>query len=253
MLTLAQDILVLIATVTLAMLLTALLNRLWPPSRRYHPNDLVGWQLSVLGNTYAVILGFMLYTVWTSYCAADLNADLEANALRNLYRLADGLPEPQHQQLSAEVRSYADAVINQDWPDMARGHIPEQSHRWNEKMWQTLMSVKAGSTTEMTAEDHALTQLAALTGYRRTRLLESTSKLPAIFWCVLLVGGALTMSSVSMFGSQNLKLHAFQVFSVSLFVTLVMLAIGDVNRPFSGWVHISNYAFQRAQENMRAP
>ena len=34
------------------------------PKRRTY-NDIIGWQVSVLGTTYAVILGFMLYTVWS--------------------------------------------------------------------------------------------------------------------------------------------------------------------------------------------
>ena len=86
--------------------------------------------------------------------------------------------------------------------------------------------------------------------HRRTRLLQSTYSLPAIFWCVLLVGGALTVISVSMFGSANRRVHTLQVVSLTLLVTLVMLAIADVDRPFQGWVHISNYAFQRAQQTM---
>jgi hypothetical protein len=87
--------------------------------------------------------------------------------------------------------------------------------------------------------------------HRRTRLLQSTYRLPAIFWCVLLVGGVLTVISVSMFGSANRRVHTLQVMSLTLLVTLVMLAIADVDRPFQGWVCISNYAFQRAQQTMR--
>ena len=53
-----------------------------------------------------------------------------------------------------------------------------------------------------------------------------------------------------MFGSANVALHAIQVTFFSLLVALVLLAIADINRPFQGSVHVNNYAFQRAQENM---
>jgi hypothetical protein len=33
-------------------------------------------------------------------------------------------------------------------------------------------------------------------------------------------------------------------------ISLVMLAIADVDRPYQGWVHISSYAFERAQQTM---
>jgi hypothetical protein len=114
-----------------------------------------------------------------------------------------------------------------------------------------LMSVKLATPSEIVAEDHAITELSSLTEHRRTRLLQSMYRLPAIFWAVLLIGGFLTIASASMFGSANTRLHALQVFSFTLLITLVLLAIGDVNQPFRGWVHISNYAFIRAQENMK--
>jgi len=250
MLSLMQNILILIAAMTASLLFTLALNRIWPVHTRHSQNDLIGWQLSVLGTTYAVILGFMLYTSWTNFGAAELNADLEASALRNVFRLAEGLPAVQRSQIETLARSYADAVINRDWPALARGRLPEESHEINQQMWRTLMSVKAASTSEITAEDHALSELSVLTSHRRTRLLQSVSELPTIFWGVLLTGGILTIISVSMFGSANPRLHILQVFSLTLLVTLVMLAIADVNRPFQGWVHVNNLAFQRAQRNM---
>ncbi len=46
---------------------TLWLNRMWPCEKRPNQNDLIGWQLSILGTTYAVILGFMLYAVWSEF------------------------------------------------------------------------------------------------------------------------------------------------------------------------------------------
>ncbi len=113
------------------------------------------------------------------------------------------------------------------------------------------MSAKIQTPLEIAAEDHAISELSALTEHRRTRLIQSVYRLPTIFWAVLIVGAFLTIVSASMFGSENARLHSLQVFSFTLLVTLVLLAISDVNRPFSGWVRVSNYAFQRAQHNMR--
>jgi hypothetical protein len=251
MLTLTQNIIILIVMMTGSMLFMAALNRLWPREKRQVHNDLIGWQLNILGTTYAVILGFMLYTVWTDFGSANLNVDLEASALRNVYRLAEGLPEQQRVQLQLQARSYANAVINRDWPEMARDQLPEESHDINQAMWKTLMSVKLATPSEITAEDHALSELSTLTEHRRTRLLQSAYHLPTIFWGVLLIGGFLTITSASMFGSANTTLHSLQVFSFTLLITLVLLAIADVNLPFRGWVHVSNYAFIRAQENMQ--
>jgi Protein of unknown function (DUF4239) len=250
MLTLSDNILILVCVMATSLLFMAGLNRLWPLGKRYSSNDLVGWQLSVLGTTYAVVLGFMLYQAWVGFGTASLNTDMEASALRNMFRLAEGLPAPQRGQLEQATHAYADAVVSRDWVDMAKGTIPEESHEINESMWKILLSVKASSASESVAQEHAMTELVTLTTHRRTRLLQSMSHLPDIFWCVLLVGGVLTVISVSMFGSVNPRVHTFQVISLTLFITLVMLAIADADRPFQGWVHVNDYPFQRAQHNM---
>lgn len=250
MLNLVENLAVVIAVMVVSMGFMAGLNRVWPIKKRYSGNDQIGWQLSVLGTTYAVILGFMLNSEWNNFRTASLNVDLEASALRNVFRLAEGLPQPQRGQMEALARGYAKVAVEQDWPQMQAGVVPEGSHAFNERMWKTLLAVRAGSGAESMALDHALSEVASLTTHRRTRLLQSSDGLPAIFWWVLLAGGLMTTLSVSMFGSVSPKLHAFQVFAITLLVTLAMLAIADVGSPFRGWVHIDSLAFERALENM---
>lgn len=250
MLTRTQNIVILILVMAGLTLFTVILNRVWPREKRSVHNDLIGWQLGILGTTYAVILGFMLYTVWTTFGEANLNTTLEANSLRNVFRLAEGLPPTQRTELETEARAYADAVITNDWNVMHHGGIPEQSHLINQQMWKTLMSVKTATPSEIIAEDHAISELSALTEHRRTRLIQANFHLPTIFWCVLLVGGFLTIFSASLFGSANALLHGVQVFSFTLLITLVLLAIADVNLPYRGWVHVTSYPFTRAQQNM---
>ena len=171
MLSLAQDLVILIVTLAASLLFMVLLNRLWTQEKRSVNNDLIGWQLTIVGTTYAVILGFMLYTVWTAYGEAQINVDLEANALRDLYRSADGLPEPQRTQLKHEARAYAAAVIDHDWPQMAEGKVPEGSHLIDEAMWKTAMTIKPESPTEVIYTNQLLNHLTTLTEHRRTRML----------------------------------------------------------------------------------
>jgi hypothetical protein len=252
MFSLTANIVIGVAVMAIALAFMVLVNRIWPVHVRYEKEDLIGWQLNMLATTHAVILGFMFYTEWTNFTAVKANVELEAGSLRNVFRLASGLPEPGGSVLRQQARAYADAVVKDDWPTMSRGQTPEVSHLLNESMWRTLTSVKDGSQAQLTVFDHALTELAAMTQCRRTRLLQADSKLPGIFWCVLVVGGLLTIGSVAMFGSRIGRLHLFQVVSLTLLVTLAMLAIADLDRPFQGWVRVGTYAFDRARVTMEA-
>jgi hypothetical protein len=251
MLSALQDVIVVIVTVVCSLVTMVVLNKLWPREARRLHNDLIGWQLSILGTTYAVIIGFMLYTVWTDFGAASVNADAEANAVVNIHRLAGGLPEQQRMELRQLAGAYADAVVDREWPAMARGEVSMESSDISRKMWSTLMSIESPTWTQITAEDHALYELSTLTEHRQLRQLQITSRLPAILWCVLLVGGILTIFSACMFGHESTLLHGTQVFAFSLLVALVLVAIGDIDRPFQGTVHVSDAAFKRAQINMQ--
>jgi hypothetical protein len=246
----AANVVILALTLAASWAFTLAMNRLWPVSHRYTESDQVGWQLSVLGTTYAVTLGFMLYTEWGNFRAAELNVELEANSLRNVYRLAQGMSRdrPVVEKLAI---AYANDVVERDWPEMAAGRVPEESHDANEYLWKALLSAEMETPLQVAAHDHALSELSTLTQHRRTRILDSKYRLPAIFWCVLFAGGILTVISVSIFGSRQPRIHMLQVLSLTLLLTLVMLAIADIDRPFQGWVHVSDYAFRRAIVTMR--
>src|SRR5215469_15129081 len=253
MVTVSRNIVVVTITVFVSLLAVAGVNRVWPREQRRQYNDLIGWQLSILGTTYAVILGFMLYTVWTSFGEADLNVDLEANAVVDIYRLAEGLPEPQRTQLQTLARSYVATAIEQEWPQMANGELPSRTSSVNREMWKTAITAKPASSTEINAQNNVLSQLSVLAQHRLTRSLQSAQKLPTVLWCVLLVGGALTIVAACTFGTDSLRLQTLQVFSFSLLVSLSLVAIADIHRPFHGVIHVSDQAFRKAQQSMQAP
>jgi hypothetical protein len=246
-----QNIMAVTAAVIGSILCQAGLNQVWPWEKRRPYNELIGSQLSILGTTYAVILGFMLFTVWTDFGVADLNADLEANAVLETYHLAQGLPEPQRTRLQTLARSYADAAITRDWPEMARGEVPEQTRAISAEMWDAIMSVREASATEINAQHQVQSQLGSVDQHRLTRVLQSTTSLPPILWWVLLTGGVLTIISACTFGAENRKLHTWQVIAFSLLVSVSLVAIADIHRPYNGLVHVSNYAFLRAQKSMQ--
>jgi hypothetical protein len=251
MLDTAQNFAVVVMGVACSLFFMAAMNYYWPAEKRRVHNDLIGWQLSILGTTYAVILGFMLYTVWVDFGSAELNAEAEANSLDNLYRLTFALPPAQGDALRALTRAYGDAVVDHEWAEMAANTIPAETRVIARQMWGTLTSAQGGTPAQMTALDHALSELSSLAGYRRIRMVESATRIPGVLWIVLLIGAGVTIGSSCLFGASNGALHVVQVAAFSLLISLGLAAIADINRPYQGTVHISDYAFRRAQIDMK--
>ena len=250
MLTGLEDFLVVFFCVAGSLLFVWILQWKWPSALRREHNDIIGWHVTVLGTTYAVIIGFMLYAVWTTYEAAEVNADYEANCLVNVYRLANGLPKGQKESVQALAREYVNTVIDQEWPAMMRNETKFAGHELLEKLTKTLMETKTETTAEQNNLNLLLTEVMSMTLYRRLRELESGSRLPNILWVVMILGAGITSLSSCLFGTQNLRFHVVQVISVTLLISLALIAVGDIDRPFQGVVHVKATGFERARQTL---
>ncbi len=230
-----------------------LVHRFWPPEQRRQHNDLIGWQITVLGTTYAVVVGFMLYAVWTNFELASGNAEGEANCLVNVVRSAQGLEKADRQAIQDLARDYVEVMLNEEWPAMSRVDVSPSSHRCVQKLWAQVTGAEAHSAAEQTSLDHTYAELSKMTEYRRLRQLQVDAGLPAILWAVLTVGAIVTIVSACLFGSADLKLHFVQVAALSLLISLVLAAISDINRPFQGSVHVTPVGFERARAILSEP
>jgi Protein of unknown function (DUF4239) len=245
-----ESVLLIILMVAGSLGFLALLYRVWPVEERRPHNDLIGWQLTVLGTTYAVVIGFMLYAVWTGFQLAEGNAEAEANCLVNMVRSAEGLPDAQRQKIEDLGREYADEMLTQEWPAMSRASATYTSDKIVRELWAAVTKVETRTSSEQTSRDHAFTELSRMTEHRRLRQLQVISDLPGILWAVLIVGAIVTIVSACLFGGLDLKLHFIQVGALSLLLALILAAIADINRPFQGSVHVPPLGFERARATL---
>jgi hypothetical protein len=248
LLTKAQSVAIPLACVLIVLLLMWILNRLWPAARRRDHNDIIGWQVGVLGTTYAVVMGFMLYAVWSSFQEADVNAATEANCLVAVFRLSNGLPAAQRDEVHRLARQYVNIVIDDEWPAMQRGQLSSSAHDSIDQLWATILQTKPATFAEQDSMNLTLTQMSDMIEHRRLRELESQSNLPGILWAVLIVGAGITVLSACLFGLDNFVLHSVQVLSLTLLLSLTLVAIAAIDRPFRGAVPVLPNGFELARD-----
>lgn len=251
MLSYTQSGFLIIAAMAGSAVTVAVLNRVWPISHRKLVNDVTGWQLGILGTTYGVILGFMLYTVWNDFRVADINANLEASSLLRVSRIAAGLPSPEREELHALGMKYAEAAINQEWPAMQVQQDSHASEVVAGDMWKVLTEVKTDAGAGSNSLDHLTSALSDLTERRNLREQELQARLPVILWLLLMAGAGATVGSACLLGNDNKWLHYCQVMALTFVVSVALAAIADLARPFEGAVSVSPIAFERAQAMMQ--
>lgn len=251
MLSYGESTFAIILSLVAAMLLVALLNRFWPVQNRKIINDVNAWQMGVLGTTYGVILGFMLFTVWTDFRAAEIDVALETASLLNVHRIAAGLPSPQREQMNALTLKYADAVVNQEWPAMQTQRVSHAGDAVLEQMWHVLIAAQAQDIRETSSVDHLTTAMTNLGERRRMRDEQHENKLPAVLWVLLIVGGMATVVSSCLLGNDKKWLHYGQVLALTFVVAVTLASIADLARPFEGAVSVAPTPLQRASVIMQ--
>src|SRR5215212_8589625 len=98
-----------------------LVQRLVPSEKREEHNEVAGYLYAVVGVVYAVLLALLVIAVWQHYQKANETVESEANAVAEVAWLAHRLPEPEHHELQEDARSYAQEVVDQEWPRMEQG------------------------------------------------------------------------------------------------------------------------------------
>lgn len=249
----AENVYLVTVGVVLAVTCLVLLNRIWEPSRRKLHNDVIGWQATVVGPIYAVMVGFMLVTVWTNFQTAETNADQEANSLVNLFRVADGLPAVQRGETQIAAVNYCDAVLRHEWPTMGQGDVARSAQPFMMQLWGILAQTPVDGLRQQASLQQAMHELSDMTEHRRIRILETREKLPRILWAVLIAGGVITVIVCCLIGSEHTRLQFALIAVLGLLISLSLVVIADMDRPFQGVVRVSPYAFVRAQQTMLNP
>lgn len=240
--------------VILAVWALLVIVRRLPIGRGLHEtNDVVGFYITIIGTIYAVVLAFILSTIWQQFDNVDQTVNREANAATNIYLMADGLSEPLRTRIHDEIRIYVQAVVREEWPALQRGETRPILNAHFDGLWKLLLRAEPRVPREKTIVSMILTQFTEMAALRRSRLLEANKTLPDIVWMLQVFGGCMTVGFSSLFGVQKLSLHLFKAGMLALVVYAMLFTIWELDLPFQRDVTISSHAFEDALERFDSP
>ena len=243
------DILIILASVIAALVFLFVVTRSSAAHARQQSNDFTGAVVAVIGTTYAVILAFMLSGVWNMSQQAQTNEEQEANALVNIWRIGEQLPASEGNAVKELCQKYAEYVVNQEWPAMeAMAPIARETEMVINQLWSVAGKSQANAGSDSIAIYQLMEELRLLTEYRRIRLMHSREELPGILRAVLIAGGIITVAAACFFGVPSFRFHVLQVAVLTFLLSLVLVAIADIDRPYQGSVRVEPQGFRLAQK-----
>ena len=222
-----------------------MVQRFVPLELRKQHNDVAGFIYAVVGIAYAVLMGLVVVASWEQFQTARSTANSEADELAEIFWLGHRLPPTEGHELQELTRSYAQVVVDEEWPLMARGESSPRAWALIDEIRLTLQNQDPNTDAEQVLYEQGLERIHDLADARRDRLVEAREGIPLILWAVLLVGAIVTVSFTYLFGMDSNTTHTLMVAALALVIGLVLFTIGSLEYPFSGDVHLSPEAFNQ--------
>jgi hypothetical protein len=225
-----------------------LVQRLVPAEKRQQHNDVAGFLYAVIGVVYAVLLALLVIAVWEQFQKARETVESEANGVAEVAWLAHRLPEPERHQLQEAARSYAQEVVDTEWPRMEQGLEGVQSlpEGWDliDDMRDTLQGFEPRTVAEQELYAEGLDRISRFGDARRMRIVAAQEGIPGVLWVVLVFGAVVVVGFTYLFGMRNTWAHRLMVMSLTAVIVLVLFTIGAMEYPFSGGARIEPDAFE---------
>jgi hypothetical protein len=241
----------------LAVLGLVLVQRLVPWRHRQELNDVAGYLYAVVGVVYAVLVALVVIAAWEHREVARDNTEREANAVAEIFWLAHDLPETEGQQLQELARSYAQTVVDEEWPLMeqtgsewtmmtqgASGDSESRTWELLDEIRGSLQGWQPTTEDEQVLYSQGIDQVNDLADARRMRLVEVGEHLPVILWALVGVGGLITVGFTYFFGLENARAQRVMVLALAVVINLAIITIGVLESPFAGSAKLRPEAFE---------
>ncbi len=105
----------------LAVALQSFIRRRSPDLLGGHQNEAIGYLGATVAVVYAIIVGFMVITLWDQYITAGDTVQAETSNLRDLVQFSQAFGPAAHSRVQDQVTAYAESVAASEWHTMARG------------------------------------------------------------------------------------------------------------------------------------
>jgi hypothetical protein len=230
------------------------LRRIWPALREGDHNEVAGFIIAVVGVIYAVLLGFVVIVSWENFSAAEDVVGQEASALRTMYRDSVAFPPLVREQIHTDVRDYAAAAVEDEWPAMARGEpgSPEVARVLDETS-EHLASLVTTNQDELLYKGIEADRFNDLVTARSARLDFVDQGVPAVLWVALVVGAAVTIGFTMIFGLRSALLHTIMTGSLTALIGVLLVVALALDHPFAGDVAVHPQPLERVLVDFGRP
>ena len=217
-----------------------------PHNRLKIHHDVADPILGAISTIYAVLLAFVVVTVWIAFDKSNSNVRLEANYMADIYRDAEAFSPDFRQKVGGLLREYRKGVVEKEWNSMQRGQMSWEVEMTMRKIWDLYTTYQPKTPNEVAFFNESVTKINLFRELRRQRLMDSRIGIPPLLWFVLIMGAVSTISFTFLFGMDNIKAQILMVVLLSTMIALILFTVMSLDFPFTGSVSVTSEPFKMA-------
>jgi hypothetical protein len=191
--------------------------------------------LNIVGTLVSILLGLLVAASLNKYQSLETDVDAEATSVASVCRLSLGLPAGKQRELLQMCLDYCDQTVNDEWPDMERGHGNPEVFATYLKLLKAIVTLNPTTNGETNIQSAMLTAIQTTGDYRRQRILwlnNSWNKnlMPVVIMCSLIV-----LAFAYLYVKRGaLLLHGFLICFVAMALGANLGMIVLLSNPFKG-------------------
>jgi len=229
--------------ITLSVLGFLLVHKYIHHTKRKEHNDIAGFVFGTVGVIYAVLLAFIVVTVWSEYTDTEKNINLEASHIVDIYRNADAFPDSIKNEIHTACLQYLNNHIEYEWSAMKKFSTSEEANASFIKLWQIHQAYIPQTDFENLWYAESVKELNVLGDARTHRINAINYNIAPFMWFVLIMGAVITIGISYLFGTMNKWAHLIMIIGLSTSICMVLVLVESLVHPFSGIIKIAPDAF----------
>ena len=196
---------------------------------------------------YSLTLAFVLASALTTFLSARQQTVNEADTVVAIGNLAPKLRPLAASVVLRELSCYADTVANKEFAKEQAGLDVPDDNVPLQRLYQSLPNLNTAGQDTVSITEAMLTQLAALTTARDSRIRAARNSLPVLLWLVVIGGAVVLGLAVAAVTVVERPWAQFCVLTGGAAIVIgVLVLIASLDRPFTGQLSISEKPMKSA-------
>lgn len=228
----------------------ALVQRYVPRNTEFMQNDVSAVVVGSIGTILAVLLSFMVVTVWQQHDEADQIVDREAAALADVYYASTAMPPGAGEPLRADIQAYLSATVTEEWALMHHGGESERAARAAAAIVHRVQDIRPKDSRDAAIQANALALTHNFFDQRRNRLFYNRRTVPWLIWCLMIFVAAMMLGLSYFFNVKNSRAHMIMTVCLGAVIGATFLMIAELDVPYRGAIQVSPQPFIHVQESL---